>query len=80
MKSSNVTPVKRSSGRIRGKKPSSLRSIARKSCPDDKGYKCRTVIDLTNELEVKEYVERVEIEEVIIDLTDWIVYAINVIT
>jgi hypothetical protein len=71
MKSSDVTPVKRSSGRIRGKKPSSLGVIARKSCPDVHGYKCRTVIDLTNDNEVREYVERVDvIEEVIIDLTD----------
>ena len=71
MKSSDVTPVKRSSGRIRGKKPSSLRYIARKSCPDVDGYKCRTVIDLTNDFEVREYVERVDvIDEVIIDLTD----------
>jgi hypothetical protein len=70
MKSSDVTSVKRSSGRIRGKKPSSLRVIARKSCPDVDGYKCRTVIDLTNDNEVREYVERVEYDEVIIDLTD----------
>ena len=42
MKSSDVTPVKRSSGRIRGKKPSSLRSNARKSRPDVDGYKYRT--------------------------------------
>ena len=71
MKSSDVTPVKRSSGRIRGKKPSSLRVIARKSCPDVDGYKCRTVIDLTNDNEVREYVERVDvIDAVIIDLTD----------
>ena len=70
MKRSNVTPVKRSSGRILGK-PSSLRSIARKSCPDVDGYKCRTVIDLTNDFEVREYVERVDvIDEVIIHLTD----------
>jgi hypothetical protein len=63
MKSSDVTP-----GRIRGKKPSSLRSIARKSCPDVDGYKCRTVIDLTHDFEVREYVERVDvINEVIID-------------
>jgi hypothetical protein len=71
MKSSDVTPVKRSSGRIRGKKPSSLRSNARKSRPDVDGYKYRTVIDLTNDFEVKEYVERVDvIDEMIIALTD----------
>ena len=71
MKSSDITPAKRSSGHIRGKKPSSLRSIARKSRPDVDGYKYRTVIDLTNDFEVKEYVERVYvIDEVIIDLTD----------
>ena len=70
MKNSNVTPVKRSSGRIWGKKPSSLRSIARKSCPDEEGYKCRTVIDLTNDFEVKEYVERVDVIDEVIDLTD----------
>ena len=64
MKNSYATPVKRSSVRIRGKKPFSLRSIARKSC------QCRTVIDLTDENEVKEYIERVHV----------IVYAINVIT
>jgi len=70
MKNSNVSPVKRSSGRIRGKKPPSLRSIARKSCLDVDGYKCRTVIDLTNENEVKEYVERLDLIDKVIDLTD----------
>ena len=72
MKSSDITPVKRSSRRIWGKKPSSLRAIARKSCPDVDGYKCRTIIDLTNDFEVREYVERVVIDDVneVIDLTD----------
>ena len=55
-----------------GEKPSSLRAIARKSCPDVDGYKCRTIIDLTNDFEVREYVERVVIDDVneVIDLTD----------
>jgi hypothetical protein len=70
MKNSNVTPVKRSSGRIREKKPSSLRSIARKSCPDVDGYKSRTVIDLTDDNEVKEYVELLDMMYEVIDLTD----------
>ena len=64
MKNSYATPVKRSSGRIRGKKPSSSRSIARKSC------QCRTVIDLTDENEVKEYIECVHVIDEVIDLTD----------
>ena len=70
MKNTNVTPVKRSSGRIRGKKPSSLRVIARKTCPDENGYKYRTVIDLTDDNEVKEYIERLDFIDEVIDLTD----------
>jgi len=69
MKNSDVTRLKRTSGRILRKKQSGLRSIARKSCPDQEGCKFRRVIDLTNDFEVKEYVERVVIDEVI-DLTD----------
>jgi hypothetical protein len=37
---------------------------------NEEGYKYRTVIDLTNDNEVKEYIERLDLIDEVIDLTD----------
>lgn len=68
MKTNEITPERRTVGRIRLKKPCKFR--ARKSCPDEQGFKFRTIIDLTDDLHVREYNERVNIGEIVIDLTD----------